>query len=89
MVKTKWNSHIIGDEGMSKCKEKFKMLKHDLKSWNTQVFRNIYTTKIDVIAQIGKLDIKDAYQRLSEEVEGKEFDSLVISRKLTAKLNLS
>jgi len=67
MVKTKWNSYILSREGLTKCKEKFKMLKHDLKNWNTHVFGNVYTAKRGVIAQIGKLDIEDADRRLSEE----------------------
>ena len=66
LVKSKWSAYKLEGEGMVRCKEKLKMLKHELKIWNAQVFGNIYTKKRDVIAEIGELDIKDAELSLCE-----------------------
>ncbi|GKV22123.1 hypothetical protein SLEP1_g32015 [Rubroshorea leprosula] len=57
-VQEKWSSYIVeGWEGF-KLKEKFKLLKNDLKKWNKEVFGHIDRKTEEIRDEIKKLDDK-------------------------------
>ncbi|GKU89286.1 hypothetical protein SLEP1_g3443 [Rubroshorea leprosula] len=57
-VQEKWSSYIVeGWEGF-KLKEKFKLLKNDLKKWNKEVFGHIDRKMEEIRDEIKKLDDK-------------------------------
>jgi len=51
-VKEKLDSYIVEGNGMIKFKDKLKMLKMDLKSWNREVFRCMDNTKQVVLGRL-------------------------------------
>ena len=66
MVKVKWKSYSVQGNGIWKLKEKLKLLKIDLKSWNKDVFGNLHTTKGRVVQELEELDCEDCNGGLEE-----------------------
>ncbi|XP_068501097.1 uncharacterized protein [Phaseolus vulgaris] len=66
LVKGKWNSYEVQGNGISKFKDKLKMLKGDLKEWNRNVFGNLEENKRMITREIEMLDTKDANNDLLE-----------------------
>ncbi|XP_068476956.1 uncharacterized protein [Phaseolus vulgaris] len=66
MVKDKWQSYSIQGNGFIICKEKLKLLKLDLKSWNRDVFGNLETSKRRILQEMEALDSHDCSGGLTE-----------------------
>jgi len=60
LVKDKWMSYTIQGNGISKLKDKLKMLKADLKVWNYEVFRNLNSNKERILKELEDLDFQNA-----------------------------
>ena len=59
MVQDKWRSYSVQGYGLTKIKEKLKLLKSDLKSWNRDVFGNLDSTKRRILQDVEALDCQD------------------------------
>jgi len=66
MVQDKWRSYSVQGYGLMKIKEKLKLLKSDLKSWNKDVFGNLDTTKWRILQDLEALDCQDCSGGLVE-----------------------
>ena len=60
MVKEKWQSCSAHGDGITNLKVKLKLLKGDLKSWNREVYGNLYTTKESILREIESIDSQDS-----------------------------
>jgi len=56
MVEDKWRSYVGQGNVIKVLKEKFKLLKADLKIWNKDVFGNLNSTKQSILQDIENLD---------------------------------
>jgi len=66
IVQDKWRSYSVQGYGLTKIKEKLKLLKSDLKSWNRDVFGNLDTTKRRILQDLEALDGQDCLGGLVE-----------------------
>ena len=66
MVEEKWRSYEGQGNGIKVLKEKFKLLKADLKIWNKDVFGNLNSTKQSILQDIENLDCQDSHECLEE-----------------------
>ena len=66
MVQDKWQSYSVQGYGLTKIKEKLKLLKSDLKAWNRDVFGNLDTTKRRILQDLEALDGQDCLGGLVE-----------------------
>ena len=66
MIKVKWKSYSVQGNDILKLKEKLKLLKFDLKSWNKDVFDNLHTTKGRFLQELEELDCEDCNGDLEE-----------------------
>ena len=66
MVEEKWRSYEGQGNGIKVLKEKFKLLKADLKIWNKDVFGNLNSTKQSILQVIENLDCQDSHGCLEE-----------------------
>ena len=97
LVKDKWMSYIVQGNGISKLKDKLKMLKADLKVWNFEVFGYLNSSKERILKEHEDLDCQGTNGDLEGiarskrmeligmlEMTDKKIDSL-ISQKTRAK----
>jgi len=66
MVKDKWQSYSVQGNVITKLKEKLKLHKYDLKSWNMEVFGNLDTTKRRILQELEVQDSQDCIGGLEE-----------------------
>jgi len=66
MVQDKWQSYSVQGYGMTKFKEKLKLLKSDLKFWNRDVFGNLDTDNRRILQDLEALDCQDCSGGLVE-----------------------
>jgi len=66
MVEGKWRSCEAQGNVIKVLKEKFKLLKVDLKAWNKDVFENLNSTKQSLLQDIVNLDCQDSRGCLDE-----------------------
>jgi len=59
MVEEKWKSYLGQGNVINSLKEKFKLLKADLKLWNKEVFGNLNTVKKSILQDIENLDCQE------------------------------
>ena len=76
MVEEKWRSYEGQGNVIKVLKEKFKLLKADLKFWNKDVFGNLNSTKQSILQDIENLDCQDS-QGCLEEIQRKLRSDLV------------
>ena len=76
LVKDKWKAYEVQGNGISKVKDKLKLLKFDLKEWNKSVFGNLEVSKRQIMREVEELDVKDALRDLSEGEKKEEWSWL-------------
>jgi len=54
-----WKSYLSQGNAIKGLKEKFKLLKADLKTWNRDVFGNLNSIKMSILQDIEKYDCQD------------------------------
>jgi len=59
MMADRWKSYVNQENDIIGLKEKFKLLKADLKIWNMDVFGNLNSTKRTILQDIENLDHQD------------------------------
>jgi len=79
MVKDKWQSYSVHGNELIKLKEKLKLLKFDLKSWNKEVFGNRDIAKRKILQEIEALDCIDCEGGL---VESKRWKMMELASRL-------
>jgi len=86
LVKEKWNSYCVQGNGISSLKDKLKLLKTDLKDWNTNVFGNMDLNKRMILKEIEELDVKDNDIDLEENDKLRRLELISQLRVLDKKL---
>jgi len=74
LVKDKWMSYAVHGNGISKLKDKLKMLKSDLKVGNYEVFGHLNSNKERILKEIEDLDCQDANGVLEENARSKRME---------------
>jgi len=71
LVKDRWSTYVVQGNGVSKLKDKLKMVKADLKVWNYEVFGHLNTNKERMIKEIEDLDCQDVNGSLDDKGRSK------------------
>jgi len=87
VVKNKWNSYSVQGNSISKLKDKFKLLKADLKEWNHDVFGCLDIKKKWILKDIEALDIQDDNNNLEEDDKLKRMELISQLRVTDKKLD--
>nr|AFN88206.1 putative retrotransposon [Phaseolus vulgaris] len=74
IVKDKWMPYAVHGNGISKHKDKLKMLKADLKVWNYEVFGHLNSNKESILKEIEDLDCQDANGVLEKNARSKRME---------------
>jgi len=76
LVEEKWKSYLGQGNVIRRLKDKFKLLKADLKVWNKEVFGNLNTVKESILQDIENIDCQES-QCVSAERESQLRANLV------------
>ncbi|XP_068477175.1 uncharacterized protein [Phaseolus vulgaris] len=66
MVEVRWKSYANQGSDIKGLKEKFKLLKADLKTWNKEVFGNLNSIKRSILQDIESFNYQDCNGQVSE-----------------------
>jgi len=66
MVEARWKSYANQGSDLKGLKEKFKLLKADLKTWNKEVFGNLNSIKRSILQDIESFNYQDCNGQVSE-----------------------
>ncbi|KAG5540926.1 hypothetical protein RHGRI_020977 [Rhododendron griersonianum] len=66
-----WNSYSVMGKPSFVLAKKLKLLKEDLRKWNSEVFGNLKDQKDKVVDEIRRWDLEEQYWPLSEEEKGR------------------
>lgn len=73
-VQDSWNNLEVHGTGLFVLKEKLKMLKGDLKRWNTDIFGDINSKKKEMVDKINAIELKaEITPLLDEEIAERKF----------------
>ncbi|XP_068474737.1 uncharacterized protein [Phaseolus vulgaris] len=76
MVEERWKSYCNQGNGLKGLKEKFKLLKSDLKTWNRDVFGNLNSIKKAILQDIENLDHQDCNGKIMDSGRQTRFNLL-------------